>query len=139
MALILSDNKYFYFFKDKNIQSSLGKKIFLYLEFLEENQKSSKNIIKDIILTGNLSKEEERNLIEISQLTLDDYSDKLKIEKGFETIFISWFILELKEELKKRSNFKKQINLKQMEGKLKETLNFNELQKIYEEFQQIKK
>lgn len=137
LALILSQNEYLEDFKDKDINSSLGKKIFQYLEFLKENQEKSSNITKDIILTGNLSSDEEKELVKISLLSIDDYSNKLDIEKGFQIIFTSWFILELKEALKERSNLLKHIKLKKIEDKLKQHIEFNDLRALYEEFKDI--
>ncbi|MEG1582700.1 MAG: toprim domain-containing protein, partial [Cetobacterium sp.] len=137
LALVLAQNEYFDYFKNKSINSSLGKKIFLYLEFLQENEKKSGNIIKDVISTGNLTDKEEKELVDISLLSLDDYSNKTQVEKGFEIIFMSWFILELKESLKERSNLLKHIKLKNIEDKLKQTNSFNDLQALYEEFESI--
>ena len=137
LALVLAQNEYFDYFKNKSITSSLGKKIFLYLEFLQENEKKSRNIIKDVISTGNLTDKEEKELVDISLLSLDDYSNKTQVEKGFEIIFMSWFILELKESLKERSNLLKHIKLKKIEDKLKQTNSFNDLQALYEEFGSI--
>lgn len=137
LALILSHNEYFIDFKDKEIISSLGKKIFQYIEFLQENAEKSTNIIKDIILTGNLTQEEEKELVNISLLSIDDFSNKLDIEKGFQIIFMSWFILELKEALKERSNLLKHIKLKKIEDKLKQHIEFNDLRALYNEFKNI--
>ncbi|MGL5049286.1 MAG: DNA primase, partial [Fusobacteriaceae bacterium] len=44
LALILSQPEYFNDFKNKDIKSSLGKKIFNYVDFLEENNEKSTNI-----------------------------------------------------------------------------------------------
>lgn len=137
LALVLSQNEYIEDFRDKEISSSLGKKIFQYIEFLKENQEKSSNIIKDIILTGNLSQDEEKELVNISLLSIDDYSNKLDIEKGFQIIFMSWFILELKEALKERSNLLKHIKLKKIEDKLKQHIEFNDLRALYDEFKSI--
>ena len=137
LALILSHNEYFIDFKNKDITSSLGKKIFQYIEFLQENAERSTNIIKDIILTGNLTQEEEKELVNISLLSIDDFSNKLDIEKGFQIIFMSWFILELKEALKERSNLLKHIKLKKIEDKLKQHIEFNDLRALYNEFKNI--
>uniref|UniRef100_UPI003AEFD78A hypothetical protein n=1 Tax=Cetobacterium sp. TaxID=2071632 RepID=UPI003AEFD78A len=97
----------------------------------------STNIIKDIILTGNLTQEEEKELVNISLLSIDDFSNKLDIEKGFQIIFMSWFILELKEALKERSNLLKHIKLKKIEDKLKQHIEFNDLRALYNEFKNI--
>ena len=137
LALVLSQNEYIEDFRDKEISSSLGKKIFQYIEFLKENQEKSSNIIKDIILTGNLSQNEEKELVNISLLSIDDYSNKLDIEKGFQIIFMSWFILELKEALKERSSLLKHIKLKKIEDKLKQHIEFNDLRALYDEFKSI--
>ena len=137
LALVLSHNEYFIDFKNKNIISSLGKKIFQYIEFLQENSERSANIIKDIILTGNLTQKEEKDLVNISLLSIDDFSNKLDIEKGFQVIFMSWFILELKEALKERSNLLKHIKLKKIEDKLKQHIEFNDLRALYSEFKNI--
>ncbi|MCQ8211255.1 DNA primase [Cetobacterium somerae] len=137
LALILSHNEYFIDFKNKEIVSSLGKKIFQYIEFLQENAEKSTNIIKDIILTGNLTQDEEKELVNISLLSIDDFSNKLDIEKGFQIIFMSWFILELKEALKERSNLLKHIKLKKIEDKLKQHIEFNDLRALYSEFKNI--
>ncbi|MGL5543959.1 MAG: DNA primase [Cetobacterium sp.] len=137
LALILSENEYFNDFKNKKINSSLGNKIFQYIEFLLENNQKSSNIIKDIILTGNLTQEEEKELVNISLLSIDDFSSRLDIEKGFQIIFMSWFILELKEALKERSNLLKHIQLKKIEDKLKQQIEFNDLRALYGEFKSI--
>lgn len=137
LALILSENEYFNDFKNKKINSSLGNKIFQYIEFLLENNQKSTNIIKDIILTGNLTQEEEKELVNISLLSIDDFSSKLDVEKGFQIIFMSWFILELKESLKERVNLLKHIQLKKIEDKLKQQIEFNDLRALYVEFKSI--
>ncbi|MGL4653134.1 DNA primase [Cetobacterium sp.] len=137
LALILSENEYFNDFKNKKINSSLGNKIFQYIEFLLENNQKSSNIIKDIILTGNLTQEEEKELVNISLLSIDDFSSRLDIEKGFQIIFMSWFILELKEALKERTNLLKHIQLKKIEDKLKQQIEFNDLRALYGEFKSI--
>ncbi|MGL5902570.1 MAG: toprim domain-containing protein, partial [Cetobacterium sp.] len=137
LALILSETDYFNDFKSKKLVSSLGKKIFNYVEFLEENREKSSNIIRDIISTGNLTSEEEKDLVNISLLSIDDFSNRLDIEKGFQIIFMSWFILELKEVLKERSNLLKHIKLKKIEDKLKQNVEFNNLRALYTEFKSI--
>ncbi|WP_294092903.1 DNA primase [uncultured Cetobacterium sp.] len=137
LALILSENEYFNDFRNKKINSSLGNKIFQYIEFLLENNQKSTNIIKDIILTGNLTQEEEKELVNISLLSIDDFSSKLDVEKGFQIIFMSWFILELKESLKERVNLLKHIQLKKIEDKLKQQIEFNDLRALYVEFKSI--
>nr|WP_307776164.1 DNA primase [uncultured Cetobacterium sp.] len=137
LALSLSDNKYFDFFKEKNMKSSLGKKIFQYLDFLNENNVNSNNIIKDIVGTGNLSEKEEKELVSISMITLDDFSNKVEVEKNFQVIFMSWFILELRDALKQRDDLLKHIKLKKIEDKLKGNITFDEITKLYEEFQSI--
>ena len=137
LALVLSENEYFNDFRNKKINSSLGRKIFEYIEFLLENNQKSTNIIKDIILTGNLTQDEEKELVNISLLSIDDFSNKLDVEKGFQIIFMSWFILELKESLKERTNLLKHIQLKKIEDKLKQQIEFNDLRALYQEFKNI--
>ena len=44
LALVLSENEYLEDFRDKEISSSLGKKIFQYIEFLKENQEKRKKV-----------------------------------------------------------------------------------------------
>ncbi|MGL5001107.1 MAG: DNA primase [Cetobacterium sp.] len=137
LALILSQPEYFNDFKNKNLKSSLGKKIFNYVDFLEENNEKSTNIIKDIILTGDLTGEEEKELVNISLLSIDDFSKKLDIEKGFQIIFMSWFILELRDVLKERTDLLKHIKLKKIEDKLKQDIEFNNLRALYVEFRNM--
>lgn len=134
LALVLSNNDYFNYFKNKNIKISLGYKIFMYLDFLEENNKKSGNIIKDIISTGSLSETEERTLVDISLISLDEFSKQSELEKNLQAIYTSWFILELKDALKKRGNFVRTIALKKIEDRLKETNTFKSLQALYDEF-----
>ncbi|MGL4999764.1 MAG: DNA primase [Cetobacterium sp.] len=137
LALILSQPEYFNDFKNKDIKSSLGKKIFNYVDFLEENNEKSTNIIKDIILTGNLTDKEEKELVNISLLSIDDFSKRLDIEKGFQIIFMSWFILELRDVLKERRDLLKHIKLKKIEDKLKQDIEFNNLRALYVEFKNM--
>lgn len=137
LALVLSNNDYFNYFKNKQITLSLGRKIFSYLEFLEENNKQSENIIKEIIDTGNLSEKEERSLVDISLIALDEFSKKSELEKNFQIMFTSWFILELKDSIKRRDNFARTIALKKIEDRLKDTNDFKSLQALYDEFKAV--
>lgn len=136
LALILTRPEYFKYFKDKQIETSLGKKIYSYLEFLSENEKKPHgNIVKDIIGMMNLNEVEERKIIEISLISFNEYSRISDVDRGVVSIFNSWFNIELKEQLKERKNIMQHLKLKKIEESLKkENIDFNELMTIYEDF-----
>lgn len=139
IAVVIAREEFYEDFKDKKLKTPLGKKIFSYLEFSHENNSNySSNLVKEIINTGNLNEDEERKIIEISMALLNDYSKNLEIERGVRDVFVSWFILELKEQLKERKNIMQHLKLKKVEEELKkETLTFEEIKALYNNFLEL--
>lgn len=134
LALILSDYNYLTEFKNKNVKHSFTKDILKYLEIIKANNLKTNDIIKEIIKIGELTKDEENELVNISLIVFNDYSDRENIEKGYRVLFTSWFMIEIKEKLKNRNNILEHIKVKKIEDKVKMGINFNELKLLYEEF-----
>lgn len=138
LALIFKNKDYFKYFKDKNISGSLTKKIFSYLEKNEEN---IENVAKEIKNEIELTKSETEEWEIVICLALNDFSDEEKTQKLLEEIFVSWFRIEIKEQMKNmkkdKENFSQFFKVKDIELQLSRALNFSEVLDIYKEYEEI--
>ena len=134
LALIVKDKSYFKYFKNKNIKGSLTKKVFSYIEENEENIKSIVKEIKDEIV---LTKSETEEWEIVICLAINDFSSEEKTQKLLEEIFVSWFRIEIKEQLKNRENLSRFMKIKSIEMQLSRAGNFSKVLDIYKEYEEI--
>lgn len=138
LALIFNNKEYFKYFKNKNISGSLTKKIFSYLAKNEEN---IENVAKEIKNEIELTKSETEEWEIVICLALNDFSDEEKTQKLLEEIFVSWFRIEIKEQMKNmkkdKENFSQFFKVKDIELQLSRALNFSEVLDIYKEYEEI--
>ena len=134
LALIVKDKSYFKYFKNKNIKGSLTKKVFSYIEENEENIKSIVKEIKDEIV---LTKSETEEWEIVICLAINDFSSEEKTQKLLEEIFVSWFRIETKEQLKNRENLSRFMKIKSIEMQLSRAGNFSKVLDIYKEYEEI--
>lgn len=137
LALIFKNKEYFKYFKNKNINGSLTKKIFSYLIKNEEN---IKNVAKEIKNEIELTKSETEEWEIVVCLALNDFSDEEKTQKLLEEIFVSWFRIEIKEQMKNmkdKENFSQFFKIKNIELQLTTALNFSKVLDIYKEYEEI--
>lgn len=138
LALIFNNKEYFKYFKNKNVSGSLTKKIFSYLAKNEEN---IENVAKEIKNEIELTKSETEEWEIVICLALNDFSDEEKTQKLLEEIFVSWFRIEIKEQMKNmkkdKENFSQFFKVKDIELQLSRALNFSEVLDIYKEYEEI--
>ena len=134
LALIVKDKNYFQYFKNKNIRGSLTKKIFSYLE---RNEEDIENLIKEIKDEIELTKSETEEWEIVVCLAINDFSDEEKTQKLLEEIFVSWFRIEIKEQMKNRENLSRFMKIKSIEMQLSRAGNFSKVLDIYKEYEEI--
>ncbi|WP_300356846.1 DNA primase [Fusobacterium sp.] len=139
IELILADISYYEYFRDKDIEVPLYKKLFTFLESLEETEKKNnqEKIIKEFINSEELSSVEKDKLSTLNMYSLTDYSDIKKRENDLKEIFVSWFRKELKEVQEVRENIMVSIMLKRIEAELYLDLRFDEILEKYKKFKNI--
>lgn len=139
IELILADISYYEYFRDKDIEVPLYKKLFTFLESLEETEKKNnqEKIIKEFINSEELSSVEKDKLSTLNMYSLTDYSDIKKRENDLKEIFVSWFRKELKEVQEVRENIMVSIMLKRIEAELYLDLRFDEILDKYKKFKNI--
>lgn len=138
MELIFADINYYEYFKDKNIESSLCKKMFSYFEKLkEQGEIIDSRSLKEFVESDILSEAESNRAMVLQVYSIDDYSDVRKRETDLKEIFVSWFRKELKEALKVRENVMVNIKLKRLESELYSELSFEDILGKYEQFKNI--
>lgn len=133
LALILINNDYFRYFKDKSIKGSLTKKVFDYLSKKDEDTDMIRDMRNEIELTKSETEEWEIVIC----LALNDFSNEEKIEKLLEEIFVSWFRLEIKEQMKNREDINRFMKIKNIEMRLGKADKFSEMLNIYKEYEEI--
>ena len=134
LALIVKDKNYFQYFKNKNIRGSLTKKIFSYLE---RNEEDIENLIKEIKDEIELTKSETEEWEIVVCLAINDFSDEEKTQRLLEEIFVSWFRIEIKEQMKNRENLSRFMKIKSIEMQLSRAGNFSKVLDIYKEYEEI--
>ncbi len=138
MELIFADINYYEYFKDKNIESSLCRKMFSYFEKLkEQGEIIDSRSLKEFVESDILSEAESNRAMVLQVYSIDDYSDARKRETDLKEIFVSWFRKELKEALKVRENVMVNIKLKRLESELYSELSFEDILGKYEQFKNI--
>lgn len=139
IELILADISYYEYFRDKDIEVPLYKKLFTFLESVEEIERKDNHekIIKEFINSEELSSVEKDKLSTLNMYSLTDYSDIKKRENDLKEIFVSWFRKELKEVQEVRENIMVSIMLKRIEAELYLDLRFDEILEKYKKFKNI--
>ena len=139
IELILADINYYEYFKDKDIETPLCKKMFEFFKQMKEIGESNINgkVLKDYINSGIFSTLEAEKVFTLNMYSITDYSDIKKRELDFKEIFISWFRKELKSAQEVRENIMINILLKRLESELYLNLTFNEILEKYKNFKNI--
>lgn len=133
LALLLTNNDYFRYFKDKNIKGSLTKKVFDYLAQKDKDTDMVREMKDEVELTKSETEEWEI----IICMALNDFSSEEKTEKLLEEIFVSWFRLEIKEQMKNRKDMIRFMKMKNIEMELSKMDKFSGILDIYREYEEI--
>ena len=134
LALIVKDKNYFQYFKNKDIRGSLTKKVFSYIM---QNGENIRDIIKEIKDEIELTKSETEEWEIVVCLAINDFSDEEKTQRLLEEIFVSWFRIEIKEQMKNRENLSRFMKIKSIEMQLSRAGNFSKVLDIYKEYEEI--
>lgn len=139
MELILADINYYEYFKDKNIETSLCKKMFDFFKMLKEKGENriDGKILRDYINSGIFSPAEAEKIFTLNMYSITDYGDIKKREIDLKEIFISWFRKELKSAQEVRGNIMLYLKLKKIEEELYFDLSFDEILGKYGQFKNI--
>ena len=134
LALIVKDKNYFQYFKNKDIRGSLTKKVFSYIK---QNGENIRDLIKEIKDEIELTKSETEEWEIVVCLAINDFSDEEKTQRLLEEIFVSWFRIEIKEQMKNRENLSRFMKIKSIEMQLSRAGNFSKVLDIYKEYEEI--
>lgn len=139
MELILADINYYEYFKDKDIETPLCRKMFEFFKNLRE--KGEENIsgkeLKEYLNSGIFSAAEAEKIFTLNMYSITDYGDAKKRETDLKEIFVSWFRKELKSAQEVRENIMVYLKLKRIEEELRFELSFEEILGKYEQFKNI--
>lgn len=139
MELILADINYYEYFKDKNIETPLCRKMFEF--FKNSREKGEENIsgkeLKEYLNSGIFSAAEAEKIFTLNMYSITDYGDAKKRETDLKEIFVSWFRKELKSAQEVRENIMVYLKLKRIEEELRFELSFEEILGKYEQFKKI--
>lgn len=139
MELILADINYYEYFKDKDIETPLCRKMFEFFKNLRE--KGEENIsgkeLKEYLNSGIFSAAEAEKIFTLNMYSITDYGDAKKRETDLKEIFVSWFRKELKSAQEVRENIMVYLKLKRIEEELRFELSFEEILGKYEQFKKI--
>lgn len=139
MELILADINYYEYFKDKDIETPLCRKMFEFFKNLRE--KGEENIsgkeLKEYLNSGIFSAAEAEKIFTLNMYSITDYGDVKKRETDLKEIFVSWFRKELKSAQEVRKNIMVYLKLKRIEEELRFELSFEEILGKYEQFKKI--
>ena len=139
MELILADINYYEYFKDKDIETPLCRKMFEFFKNLRE--KGEENIsgkeLKEYLNSGIFSAAEAEKIFTLNMYSITDYDDAKKRETDLKEIFVSWFRKELKSAQEVRENIMVYLKLKRIEEELRFELSFEEILGKYEQFKNI--
>ena len=129
MELILADINYYEYFKDKDIETPLCRKMFEFFKNLRE--KGEENIsgkeLKEYLNSGIFSAAEAEKIFTLNMYSITDYGDAKKRETDLKEIFVSWFRKELKSAQEVRENIMVYLKLKRIEEELRFELSFEEI------------
>ena len=139
MELILADINYYEYFKDKDIETPLCRKMFEF--FKNSREKGEENIsgkeLKEYLNSGIFSAAEAEKIFTLNMYSITDYGDVKKRETDLKEIFVSWFRKELKSAQEVRENIMVYLKLKRIEEELRFELSFEEILGKYEQFKKI--
>lgn len=139
IELILADINYYEYFKDKDIETPLCRKMFEFFKNLRE--KGEENIsgkeLKEYLNSGIFSAAEAEKIFTLNMYSITDYGDVKKRETDLKEIFVSWFRKELKSAQEVRENIMVYLKLKRIEEELRFELSFEEILGKYEQFKKI--
>lgn len=139
MELILADINYYEYFKDKDIETPLCRKMFEF--FKNTREKGEENIsgkeLKEYLNSGIFSAAEAEKIFTLNMYSITDYGDAKKRETDLKEIFVSWFRKELKSAQEVRENIMVYLKLKRIEEELRFELSFEEILGKYEQFKNI--
>lgn len=139
MELILADINYYEYFKDKDIETLLCRKMFEF--FKNSREKGEENIsgkeLKEYLNSGIFSAAEAEKIFTLNMYSITDYGDAKKRETDLKEIFVSWFRKELKSAQEVRENIMVYLKLKRIEEELRFELSFEEILGKYEQFKNI--
>lgn len=139
MELILADINYYEYFKDKDIETPLCRKMFEFFKNLRE--KGEENIsgkeLKEYLNSGIFSAAEAEKIFTLNMYSITDYGDAKKRETDLKEIFVSWFRKELKSAQEVRENIMVYLKFKRIEEELRFELSFEEILGKYEQFKNI--
>lgn len=145
LFLILMKKDYFQYFKDKEIKSSLGQKLYQYIK--DDRAEDVLRKFPQEIKLSEIEKEQWKllrcDLIEVG-------SDENKVEELLKESYISWFKHEIDESYRRISSGfykEKELNLieklllvkkvKEIEIKLGKTTDFEEIEGLYSNFKKF--
>ncbi len=130
LKLILANNNYLEFIKNKNIKSEFLKKVTdIYLELDEKTP--------TILIENEGFDEDEKMLLSDYVVATITFSQE-ETKKLYKEIFISWFRIEIAEKFKERKNLMKAFNLKKIKDDLSNNLSDMEYVKnLYKEFKSL--
>lgn len=139
IELILANINYYEYFKDKDIETPLCRKMFEFFKNLRE--KGEENIsgkeLKEYLNSGIFSAAEAEKIFTLNMYSITDYGDVKKRETDLKEIFVSWFRKELKSAQEVRENIMVYLKLKRIEEELRFELSFEEILGKYEQFKKI--
>ena len=139
MELIFADINYYEYFKDKDIETPLCRKMFEF--FKNSREKGEENIsgkeLKEYLNSGIFSAAEAEKIFTLNMYSITDYGDAKKRETDLKEIFVSWFRKELKSAQEVRENIMVYLKLKRIEEELRFELSFEEILGKYEQFKKI--
>ncbi len=134
-SLVLMNNKYYKYFKNKDFQSNFLKKIILYFEKNLEIEKEI-NII-NLIKSDEFNEKEQEKLLDFSLIKYTRYSEKEEQEKLFIMIMSDWLRKDVLDFQKKRINIEISMELKRIDTQLKLVANIEEILALCNRFNKI--
>ncbi len=139
IELILANIDYYEYFKDKNAETPLCRKMFDFFKKMKEAniEDMSGKSLKEYLNSGIFSQAEAEKIFMLNMYSITDYSDMKKRETDLKEIFVSWFRKELKSAQEARGNIMVYLKLKKIEEELYFDLSFNEILEKYKKFKNI--
>ena len=102
-----------------------------------QNAENIRDLIKEIKDEIELTKSETEEWEIVVCLAINDFSDEEKTQRLLEEIFVSWFRIEIKEQMKNRENLSRFMKIKSIEMQLSRAGNFSKVLDIYKEYEEI--
>ena len=135
IELIFSQIDFFKHFFDKTLESSFSKKIFYFLENLEEGKDLSMELMEFIKQEEFTESEKDKILTLMFRST--EYSDEKKRQELLKEIYKSWFLKEIKTLEGESKDLLLTFKLKKLEMELGSEISFVELVEKYKKFRGI--